>query len=560
MQPLAQILLPVPFECLTAFAKTMIETIESGYDLPVFPYETPRDFDAMPAQHPIVIVGGGLAGLTLAADLSVRGVPFVLLDEDDTVGVRGASSRGVVYAQKSLEIFARLGIYERIFEKGVAWSVGKSLMGHSDVIYQFDAAVNSPSMQSPFLNIQQFYIEWYLVDRIIELGVGELRWRNKVVGVDARDDGTTLDVETPDGVYQIDAQWVVDCSGLASPVREKVGLPTYPEKGTERWCISDVRFTKQLPLERWTWVEAPVNDQRAVWQHPMADGVWRIDFQMELDADVDYISRPDVCKERVQRLLGDDVEFELVWVGPWASRTHLLDNFRHQRILFAGDSAHVFPPLGARGGNSGIQDADNLGWKLARVVQGQAPSSLMDSYNAERRPSAIHNTELATRSVRFLSPVSPGQKQLRRAAMALAREHAFAQSLINTGRLSVAFAYSDSPLSFGAGESIPNVALNGHDESVRSLADLARAGKLIVFVSDHDPVPDVLGQETVIRIGGDHGPGVDVADADGTLAQVLGLRRGELVIVRPDLHVMARVAVDDAARLADVLKPLRGSL
>ncbi|NLY65700.1 MAG: FAD-dependent oxidoreductase [Alcaligenaceae bacterium] len=424
----------------------MIEESVSGYKLPRFEYHRPADFDKTVQRYPVVIVGGGLAGLTLAADLSTRGIPFILLDEDDTVGVKGASSRGIVYAQKSLEIFDRLGIYEKIAEKGVAWSVGKSLVGKNDIIYEFDAAKKSPSIQPPFLNIQQFYIEWFLVDRINELKTGEIRWKSRVINIKAKQTHTCVEVETPEGTYWLEADWLVDCSGLASSVRERLGLETFPEKGTERWCISDIRFKKDLPLERWTWVESPVNDGRAVWQHPMADGVWRIDFQMKLDSDVEYISRPDVCEERVKKLLGHDEPFELVWVGPWASRTHLLDDFRHHRVLFAGDSAHVFPPLGARGGNSGIQDADNLGWKLALVLKGQAQESLLNTYSQERRPAAIHNTNLASRSVRFLSPQGEGQRVLRNAVIALAKNCDFAQAMINTGRLSTAFSYQNSDL------------------------------------------------------------------------------------------------------------------
>lgn len=523
--------------------------IQSGYELPTYPYVRPEDLDASaPSRHPVVIVGGGLAGLTLACDLSQRGVPFVLLDDDNTVGVRGASSRGVVYAQKSLEIFERLGIYQRIAQKGVAWSVGKSLVGEKDVVYEFDAAAQTRSQQPPFLNIQQFYIEWYLVDRIQELGVGELRWCHEVTAVRAFDDRTELEVKTPDGSYTLIADWLVDCSGLASHVRQHLGLPTYPEKGTERWCISDVRFAKQLPLERWTWVESSVNNGRAVWQHPMADGVWRIDFQMELDADVDYISRPDVAIERVQRLLGDGVEFELVWVGPWASRTHLLDDFRHKRIFFAGDSAHVFPPLGARGGNSGIQDADNLGWKLAWVVQRRAPASLLDSYNAERRPAAMHNTALATRSVRFLSPVSAGQKCLRRAALVLARHHAFARRMINTGRLSDPFCYSDSSLSAGFGESVPNIPLLWRNRERSTLVELATKNQLMVFAHGDAALPEALAEQLVVRIG--DAAGGDVIDREGELSQALGLEPGDVVILRPDLHVLARMRANDGLSLA----------
>lgn len=524
---------------------------KSGYELPEFPYVRPADLDGPLRRVPLVIVGGGLAGLTLAADLSVRGVPFILLDEDNTVGVRGAASQGIVYAQRSLEIFDRLGIFERLAQKGVRWSVGRSLRGKDEIIYQFDAAEQSVSAQPPFLNIQQFYIEWYLIDRIMELGVGEVRWRNRLVQAQQQGDHVSLEIETPDGVYMLEADWVADCSGLASRLRASLGIKAESEKGTERWCISDVRFAVERPLERWTWVESPVNDGRAVWQHPMADGVWRIDFQMELDADVEYISRADVCTDRVKRLLGEDVEFELVWVGPWASRTHLLDSFRHGRVLFAGDSAHVFPPLGARGGNSGIQDADNLGWKLALVLQGRAPESLLDSYTAERRPAAIHNTELATRSVRFLSPVSPGQRRLRKAAMDLARRCPFATSLINTGRMSSAFSYEASPLNPGYGRPLSNVQLPLPQGRSSLVAQLRGHTDLLALVGEQAVLPVLPEQVKILRIG--KTTQCDVHDIGGEVVRAVDLGPDEIMIVRPDLHVLIQCASHEQDRLEEAL-------
>lgn len=532
----------------------MIEESVSGYKLPRFEYHRPVDLDKTMQRYPVVIVGGGLAGLTLAADLSTRGVAFILLDEDDTVGVKGASSRGIVYAQKSLEIFDRLGIYEKIAQKGVAWSVGKSLVGENDIIYEFDAAKSSQSLQPPFLNIQQFYIEWFLVDKINELNVGEIRWMSRVVDVIAEESLTRIRVETPDGTYWLEAEWLVDCSGLASNVREQLGLETFPEKGTERWCISDIRFKKELPLERWTWVESPVNDGRAVWQHPMADGVWRIDFQMKLDSDVEYISRPDVCEERVKKLLGNDEPFELVWVGPWASRTHLLDDFKYRRVLFAGDSAHVFPPLGARGGNSGIQDADNLGWKLALVLKGQAQETLLNTYSQERRPAAIHNTNLATRSVRFLSPQSEGQRVLRNAVIALAKTCDFAQAMINTGRLSTAFSYRDSDLSINEGDSIPNLALELKNGQKQKLVDYAIDSQIIAISKSREALQQLKNEAIFKALTIGQQEPDDILDSDGQIADALGIQDGSIVILRPDLHVLARFNELDCAQISEVMR------
>lgn len=257
-----------------------------SYQLPEYPFVVPPELAgaAAPARYSVVIVGAGPAGLTLAADLSVRGIDCVVLDDDNTVGVRGASSRGIVYVQRTLEIMQRLGIYERMAAKGVTWSAGKVLAG-DEVLYAYDFQPASVSAQPPFINLQQFYLEWYLVDRIHELGRAELRWKNRVVGVENHADFVRLTVETPAGSYTLTADWVIAADGVNSTVRNLLALPEHSERGQDRWCITDVRFERARLNERWTWVEAPFNENRGVWQHLMADDVWRLDFQMAPDSD-----------------------------------------------------------------------------------------------------------------------------------------------------------------------------------------------------------------------------------------------------------------------------------
>ena len=361
-----------------------------GYELPTYPFVPPPELaDGRRRRYPIVIVGGGLSGLTLACDLANRGVESVLLDEDDTIGVRGASSRGIVYAQKTLEVFAHLGTYPRIREKGITWSEGKTLAGH-DVVYSFSLQSANASEQPPFINLQQFYIEWFLVDRIAALGRCDLRWRNRVTKVTQTADCATVAVETPAGAYTLEAEWLIDATGVNSPIRQGFGLETRTSRIVDRWCITDVRFKEHFPTERWTWVEAPFNENRAVWQHLMGDDVWRLDYQMAGDCDPEYVSRREVAEERLRAHLGD-IEFELVWVGPYAYRDHLLDDFRLGRVFFIGDAAHVVSPFGARGGNSGIQDAYNLGWKLALVTKRRRAAAA--PRHLQRRTAAGGETE-----------------------------------------------------------------------------------------------------------------------------------------------------------------------
>lgn len=498
-----------------------------GYVLPTFPYRRPPELDGVRTRHRIAIVGGGLAGLTLACDLATRGIASVLLDEDDTVGVRGASSRGICYARKSLEIFDRLGLYPRIAEKGVTWSVGR-VHGDTDELYAFDLSRGALSRQPPFINLQQFYVEWFLVDRLAELPAADIRWRQQVTAIAPHDDHVVLQVATPEGAYALEADWVVDASGSVGRLRGLLGLPVTSSPGEDRWCISDVRFARDLPDQRWTWVAAAFNEGRAVWQHPMADGVWRIDYQMSPDCDPAAISRPETVRARLAAHLGAETAVDLVWVGPYGYRAQMMDGFRHGRVLFAGDVAHVMSPFGARGGNSGIQDAENLGWKLAAVLTGQAPAALLDSYDAERRQAAAENIRVTARTARFLAPRSRFERGLRQAVLDLARRHPFARALVDTGRMSTASDYAASPLSSaGGGSALPNVALTHADGRPGALTDLLR-GAGAPFVALCFPGAD-LPQGLVV--------GRDIGGED---LMALGTE-GEVLVVRPDLHLAARL-------------------
>lgn len=514
-----------------------------AYELPSWPFVPPPELTANTGvHHPIVIVGGGLAGLTLACDLASRGIRSVLLDEDDTVGVRGASSRGICYAQKSLEIFERLGIYERIAAKGITWSSGRTFSGDEEV-YSFNLQTDSVSRQPPFINLQQFYIEWFLVERILELGLTDLRWKSRLTGVDVQNDGVRLSVETPAGSYTLDADHVVDATGANSPIHTQLKLPAHASRSTDRWCISDVRFKKPLPIERWTWVDAPFNDGRGVWQHLMADGVWRMDYQMPEDCDTVTISQPEVAGARLREQLGADVEFEFVWIGAYGYRDHLLERFRHGRIFFIGDAAHVVSPFGARGGNTGIQDAANLAWKFALVLRGEARPALLDSYDAERRPAAEKNLEITSRSARFLAPRSPAEHTMRRAVVALAERHAFARGLVNTGRMSAANDYPVSEqLPQGSG-SVQNLALQRAGESPMHLMQLF-AGKTQCIVLWLEPsAAQAEAAQTalaglpvlLVALGGNSVlPTYEAGERERTH---LGLTApGQLLLVRPDAY------------------------
>ncbi|HAL36995.1 MAG TPA: FAD-binding monooxygenase, partial [Polaromonas sp.] len=395
---------PTPYSEVS-FTKDYEFTQGSGYALPEYPFAVPPELSTGQVhRYPVVIVGGGITGLTLACSLARLGVKAVLLDEDNTVGFNGASSRGICYTQKSLEIFHKLGIYERIAKKGIQWNVGRTFAGE-DEVYSFDLRQQNSfnlSTQPPFINIQQFYVEGYLVERIYELGQVELRWKSRVSAFAQNADFATLTVETPAGSYQLEADHVIDASGSHTPFHQWVGATKQTQRGDDRWCIADVRFSRHPPVERHTWIEAPFNENRAVWQHLMADDVWRIDYQMAPNADLDDGSSLTQVRERLQRQFGKDVEVEIIWVGPYAYRSQCLDQLRVGRVFFMGDTAKIVSPFGARGGNTGVADADNLAWKLAAVLRERASPTLLDSYNEERLEAAQQNVRVTNRTTRFL--------------------------------------------------------------------------------------------------------------------------------------------------------------
>lgn len=475
----------------TTFSNGYEFTQGTGYVLPEYPFvEPPEIRSGEVSHHPIVIVGGGLAGLTLACSLARYGVAAVLLDEDNTVGVKGASSRGICYTQRSLEIFERLGVYDRIATKGIQWSVGRTFAG-KDEVYSFDLRQQTAynlSSQPPFINIQQFYIEGYLVERIQQLGHVDLRWSNRVTAFEQNNECATLTIATPAGEYRMRADYVIDATGSHSPFRAWVGASVTAKKGDDRWCIADVRFSKHPPVERHTWIEAPFNDNRAVWQHLMGDNVWRIDYQMAPNSDPEEVSREDVVRERLARQFGADCELEIVWVGPYAYRSECVDNMRHGRVFFMGDAAKVVSPFGARGGNTGISDADNLAWKLAAVLKGRAAPALLDSYHEERHEAARQNVLVTNRTARFLRPAEGMEKVFREAALSLARQYVFARQLVNTGRMAVANVYTkSSACESTGGQPVQNVSFEWPDGSKGTVNDLLRwadGGLLLLLFGD----------------------------------------------------------------------------
>ncbi|WP_374642365.1 FAD-dependent oxidoreductase [Hydrogenophaga sp.] len=531
------------------------------YTYPTFPYRAPADLMAgAPQRKPLVIIGAGPVGLAAAIDARLQGLEVLLFDEEDSVSF---GSRAVCYAKRALEILDRLGVGDTVCEKGVSWNVGRTFL-QEDEVYRFNLVPDAGHKRPGMINLQQYHLEEALVKRATELGA-DLRWKYKVVGVQPLDDGARVMVETPDGGFEIEADWLIVADGARSNVRRQLGLDIEGHVFKDRFLIADVIMKADFPAERWFWFDPPFHPNQSVLLHKQSDNVWRIDFQLGWDADPEEEKKPENIIPRVKAMLGDDREFELEWASIYTFQCRRMKNFRHGRLLFVGDAAHQVSPFGARGANSGFQDTDDLMWKLALVMKGQAPDALLDTYDADRIYAADENIRNSTRSTDFITPKSKVSRQFRNAALQLARHHPFARKLVNSGRLSVPAFLVNSALNTPDadafdGNMVPGapmddapVRLGGQDAWL--LDQLGNRFVLMVFADRADTLdPSWIALAGELAAGtvpvqtllvtahpGAAPSGMTVLyDRDGLVAQRYDARPGTAYLVRPDQHVAAR--------------------
>lgn len=580
-----------------------------AYVNPIYPYKSPADLMATPPQRrPLIVIGAGPVGLAAAIDARLQGLDVLVLDDDKTVSV---GSRAVCYAKRSLEILDRLGIAEQACGLGVSWNIGRTFLEEGEV-YQFNLVPDAGHKRPGMINLQQYHVEEMLIARALELGA-DIRWQHKVSAV-ARHDGhdhdsannhtsdhtsnsngahATLTVETPDGTFDIEADWLVVADGARSPIRRHLGLDIEGRVFQDRFLIADVVMKADYPAERWFWFDPPFHPNQSVLLHKQSNNVWRIDFQLGWDADPEEEKKPEKVIPRLQAMLGDERPFELEWVSVYTFQCRRMTDFRHGRVLFAGDAAHQVSPFGARGANSGFQDADDLMWKLGLVIKGQASEKLLDSYAHDRQFAADENIMNSTRSTDFITPKSRTSKTFRNQVLALAKHHPFARKLVNSGRLSMPSFLTDSPLNTPdtdpfAGQMVPGapmddapVQVNGQDAW---LLDQVGKGFQVLLFLDAAPSPDVLAQLGALQVVSPNTcpettpqsvpltplivathpvdvPGMAlIVDAQGLVAKRYDAQPGTTYLLRPDQHVLARWRSLDAARVQAALARALGQV
>ena len=403
-----------------------------------------------------------------------------------------------------------------------------------------------------------------MVKRMQQIKEIDIRWKNRVTAVDNGPDKVTLTINTPDGSYQITCDWLIVADGANSPIREQLGLESTGQWFQDRFLIADVVMKAGFPPERWFSFDPSYHRGQSTLLHRQADDVWRLDFQLGWNADPDEEKKPENVIPRVKAMLGEDTPFELEWCSVYTFRCRRMEKFRHGRILFVGDAAHQVSPFGARGANSGIQDTDNLIWKLKLVMDGKAPDKLLDSYSDERVYAAVENLLNSTRSTDFITPKSSISRVFRDSVLELSRSLPFAQALINSGRLSDPAFLIESPLNTPdsdvfAGDMVPGAVMDdapieGTQGEPWLLSTVGNHFTALYFADDASDLDDgivsqlkllssgVIPVEAMVVANSGAAPGGlrTLQDSQGLIAKRYDARPGTIYLARPDQHVTAR--------------------
>ncbi|MEX2481020.1 MAG: FAD-dependent monooxygenase [Gammaproteobacteria bacterium] len=526
------------------------------------------ELDGHDIRHPIVVVGAGPVGLCCALALAHHGMRVVVVDGKTSVS---DGSRAICIARHSLEIFQQLGVADRFLGKALPWTHGTSFY-REEPVFRLEMPHDADERFFPMYNLQQQYIELFLAEAAAAEPLIELRWGHRLLGLTASDDGVRLAIDCAHGDYMLAADWLVAADGARSQVRQALDLPLRGEAYEGRYVIVDVHLPSDYPTERRAFFDPPANPGATVLVHKQPDDIWRIDYQLGPDDDESAALAEPAIRARVAAIvamLGERAPWSLVWWSLYKAYTLCLDDYRHGRVLFAGDAAHLVPIFGVRGLNSGLADVANLAWKLAYVGQGRAPHQLLDSYTPERRGATLDIFERAGKSTRFMTPPSRGQRLVRDAALELARHHDCVRRLLDP-RQSVPYSYITSPLTSTdpvggeaagpcPGSALPNVRLGADDFLLDrlgpgfNLITIGAAGKAGAIAA--------LGRHAARRGIPFNHVALKASAAAGCAAEC-GTRyaapAGSAWLARPDRHVCARWTVFDSAAACRALDRAAG--
>ena len=529
-------------------------------------------------KHPIVIVGTGPVGLTMALEIARHGQRCMVLESELQVS---EGSRAIVFTRRSMEILQQVGVAHRVTETGLPWCFGNSIY-RGQRVYRMENARADDDRFFPMINLQQQYLEEYLVDAAEANPLIDLRWGNRVNKVEQKGEQAFVEVDTPEGIYELQTDWLVACDGARSGIRTAMNLQMEGASYEGRFVIADIRIDLPLPTERLAFFDPTWNPGNTILMHREPHGIWRVDYQLPAGEDPEDALKPESLKARIDaqlEMIGfGGTPWEIDWSSVYSARALTLPNYVHGRVIFAGDAAHMLPIFGVRGANTGFQDAQALGWRLALVAKGAASAGLLESYSSERVGAAREIVEEAGKSTRFMAPPTRGFRLLRDAVLSLSLTQPFVGPLYHW-RTSRPHEYASSPLNsmgddnllFKAGPAHGAPPVNVRFSAESYLLDHLGGGFDLLYFTDGKAIPAELRQvvEAVMArgvdvrliaissVGAASIPGADLVldDSEGRCRTRYGvMANGAAYLLRPDQHVCARWMALDANRLQAAFK------
>jgi 2-polyprenyl-6-methoxyphenol hydroxylase-like FAD-dependent oxidoreductase len=391
--------------------------------------------------EPVLIAGGGPVGLMAALLLARWQVPTVVLEAAPGRGPAG--SRAICFQRDVLDIFDRVGCADDMVSEGVTWTTGRTFYREHEL---FTVSFPDPgaSVLPAWMNISQDSVERLLHARVAaEPGI-DLRLGHKVVAIE-HGDGVVVTAQAGQRRAEIQGSHLIGADGPRSSVRQLLGIGFPGESYEDQFLICDIRAELPFPNERRFFFDPSWNPGRQVLLHQCPAGVWRIDWQVPAGFDLAAERRNGGLDARVRQVTGG-APYEIVWATAYRFHERVAESFAAGRAFLAGDAAHLYAPFGARGLNSGVQDTENLAWKLAFVRRGWSPPDLLASYHAERAAAAAENLKVTTATMDFLVPQTAERRRWRTEVLDRAVSDPAARSLIDSGKLAEPYWYTTSPL------------------------------------------------------------------------------------------------------------------
>ena len=491
----------------------------------------------------VVVVGGGPVAMSAALLLAELGIESVMLEAKpgrDPVG-----SKALCMQRDVLDILDRVGVAEPLVAEGVTWNLGRTYYREHE-LFQITFPEIGQAHYPPFVNIGQDRTELWLESAVERHTSTEIRYGHDVVAISQGPDGVEVTAHTEADPVTVSGDFLVAADGARSVSRLLLDVDFGGSSFDDQFLICDIKAQLPFENERRFFFDPEWNPGRQVLIHPQAGSVWRIDWQVPPDFDLAAEQATGGLDARIRRIVGDQ-PYEIVWMSVYRFHQRVADRFAVGRCFLAGDAAHLMAPFGARGLNSGIQDAENLAWKLAYVLNGWSPESLLGTYDTERRAAALENLRVTGATMEFLVPGTPAQWTRRRRVLERAVTDEDAKLLVDSGRLAEPYSYSDSPLTTPPAPSPEPAAIVPGDlcPDVRLTSTTWLRQKfgrgVVVLATPGTSVPpfDASGPVATYDLG--------ALDGDAIIARSIG-GDAAAVVVRPDGHIAAVVA--DASEVA----------